>query len=231
MTLVAIDPGHAKSTAGKRSPDGSLLEYEFNRSVAKRLSSHLDRHGVKTMFTTFTETNDLGRTERCNRANEAGADLFISIHANALGNGSQWMSAHGWEVYCYKFGTSAEKLAKKIQAASIPYLGIRDRGVKIADFTVLLKSHMPAVLIEHGFYDNKEECELLKTDAFREKCAIADAKGVLAYLGIEWKEPVEAKKLYRVQCGAFSVKANAEKRLKEVKAAGFEDAFITESEK
>lgn len=46
---------------------------------------------------------------------------------------------------------------------------------------------MPAVLIEHAFYTNKTECDLLKSDSFREKCAIADAKGILAFLGIEWK--------------------------------------------
>ncbi len=47
---------------------------------------------------------------------------------------------------------------------------------------------MPAVLIEHGFYTNKEECTKLKSIEFRKKCAIADAKGILNYLGIAWVE-------------------------------------------
>ena len=47
---------------------------------------------------------------------------------------------------------------------------------------------MPAVLIEHAFYTNRAECELLKTKAFRDKCALADAKGILKYLGIAWKD-------------------------------------------
>lgn len=228
MTLIAIDPGHAKNTAGKRSPDGSLREYEFNRAVAKRLKYHLERHGLDTIYTTFDADADLSLTERCNVANKKGADLFISLHANA--HKSEWTSANGFEIYVYKLGTSAEKLAKKIHAEAINLLGLRDRGVKVADFTVLIKSHMPAVLIEHGFYTNKTECALLLTDAFREKCAIADAKGILAYYGIKWVDEPVKKKLYRVQCGAFSVKENAEKRLKEVVAAGFDDAFIAESE-
>ena len=41
--LVCIDPGHAKNTAGKRSPDSSLREYEFNRDVAKRLNKLIGR--------------------------------------------------------------------------------------------------------------------------------------------------------------------------------------------
>ena len=45
---------------------------------------------------------------------------------------------------------------------------------------------MPAVLIEHGFYTNKAECDKLKSAEFRKKCAIADAKGILNHLGIAW---------------------------------------------
>lgn len=232
MTLIAIDPGHAKSTAGKRSPDGSLLEYEFNRAVAKRLKYHLDRHGFTTFYTTYDETADLSLTGRCNLANSKGADLFISIHANAHGNGSEWTTGNGWEIYCYKIGTTAEKLAKKIQAESIPFLGIKDRGVKVADFTVLIKSHMPAVLIEHGFYTNKAECEKLKSASFREKCAIADAKGILAYYGVKWVDEKSSDTsnkttLYRVQCGAFAVKENAVELQNKLHKAGFTDAYIT----
>jgi N-acetylmuramoyl-L-alanine amidase len=43
-------------------------------------------------------------------------------------------------------------------------------------------------------------------------------------------EPVTPKKYYRVQLGAYSVKANADAMLKKVKAAGFSDAFVKYSE-
>ena len=52
----------------------------------------------------------------------------------------------------------------------------------------MCKTIMPAVLIEHGFYTNKMEVKKLLSDDFREKCAVANAKGVLNYLGIQWKE-------------------------------------------
>ena len=84
----------------------------------------------------------------------------------------------------------AEKLAKCIQKHSIADLGLKDRGIKVQSFQVLRDTDMPAVLIEHGFYTNKEECEKLKTDSFRQKCAIADAKGILEHLGIKYKEEV-----------------------------------------
>ncbi|WP_243158092.1 N-acetylmuramoyl-L-alanine amidase [Aminipila terrae] len=51
-----------------------------------------------------------------------------------------------------------------------------------------MKTVCPAVLVEHGFYTNREELVKLKEDAFREKCSDADAKGILQYLGISWNE-------------------------------------------
>lgn len=185
--LVCIDPGHAKNTAGKRSPDSSLLEYEFNRVVALWLKYHLERHGVKTMYSCDIETaTDISLTARCRTANNANADLFASLHANAFGVG--WNDANGWEIFHAKNSSKGEQLAKAIHKESISHLGLRDRGIKTNAFTVLTKTKMPAVLIEHGFYTNKEECEKLKDLEFRKKCAIADAKGILVYLGVPWKE-------------------------------------------
>lgn len=185
--LVCIDAGHAKNTPGKRSFDGSLLEYEFNRVVAKRLKYHLERHGVDVIYSCDLDTStDIPLSARCNKANDVNAGLFVSIHANAYG--TTWNDANGWEIFHHKNSTKGKMLAEVIHKASIPFLGLRDRGIKTDNFTVLTKTKMPAVLIEHGFYTNKEECEKLKSDNFREKCAVADAKGILLYLGIPWKE-------------------------------------------
>ena len=185
--LVCIDAGHAKNTAGKRSFDGALLEYEFNRAVAKLLKYQLERHGVKTIYSCDLETDkDISLSERCRTANNAKADLFISIHANAYG--SEWNSANGWEIFHAENSTKGKVLAGNIRQTSIPFLGLRDRGIKTDTFTVLIKTNMPAVLIEHGFYTNKAECDKLKSVEFRKKCAIADAKGILNHLGIAWIE-------------------------------------------
>ena len=187
MTMVCIDPGHAKNTPGKRSFDGSLREYEFNREVALWLKYHLERHGVKTMYSCNVETDtDVSLSARCKTANNAKADLFVSIHANAFG--ITWNSANGWEVFTYKGSAKGKKLAESIRKESIALLKLKDRGIKTDSLYVTKHTKMPAVLIEHGFYTNKEECAKLKDTEFRKKCAVADAKGILAYLGMPWKE-------------------------------------------
>ena len=181
MPRVYLDAGHGIDTAGKRSPDSSLLEYEFNRDVANRIEDILIRHDIEVM-SCYSDT-DTPLTQRCQMANMFNADYFVSIHANA--DKEYWTSASGWEIYVVSKGGKAEELAKKIHKYS-QELGLKDRGIKTANFTVLKDTTMPAVLIEHGFYTNKEECEKLKSDSFRQKCAEADAKGILEQLGINY---------------------------------------------
>jgi N-acetylmuramoyl-L-alanine amidase len=187
---IALDYGHGRETAGKRSPDSTLREYEFNRAVGRQLKEILEQHGLEVIETVSNES-DPSLTARCKIANDAKADYLISIHANAYGE--TWNSANGWEIYIVGKGGNAEKLAKSIEKYSKD-LGLKNRGIKVEKtFTMLKDTNMPAVLIEHGFYTNKEECEKLKDANFRRQCAIVDAKGILAHLGIAYKETINAE--------------------------------------
>lgn len=199
---ICLDYGHSAQTKGKRSPDSSLMEYEFNRDVGRRLKAILERHGVE-VIETVTDDTDVSLAERCSIANKNNVDYFVSIHANADGTGYNWTSARGWEIYIIGKGGKAEKLAKSIQESSRE-LGLKDRGVKVANFQVLRDTKAPAVLIEHGFYTNKEECELLKTESFRQKCAEVDARGILSYLGINYI-PTEEKTVEKPITDAWKV--------------------------
>lgn len=182
--IVIIDAGHGIETAGKRAPDGSYLEYEFNRDVAGRIQRHLARCGIDARLTCPDE-HDISLSERCRISNAAGADYFVSIHTDAAGNDG-WYSASGWSARIIATGGKAEKLARAIQAEAIPMLGCKDLGIKVQNLYVLKNTTAPAVLIEHGFHTNREEVELLKSDAYREKCALSDAKGICKQAGVEW---------------------------------------------
>ena len=182
--VVAIDPGHGTTTGGKRSPDGSLREYEFNRSVAYKLKALLQQQGISCVMTVALEDKtDPSLANRVATANNAGnVDLFVSIHANAFGNGTDWNSAKGWEVYSYKKGGVSEIAAKCIEASTkASSLGLSDRGCKTANFYVIKNTEMPAVLIEHAFFTNKEECDKLKSDTYRDEFARADCEGIVNF--------------------------------------------------
>lgn len=213
MARICLDYGHGKETAGKRSPDGTLLEYEFNRDVGRRLKTILERHNVEVIQTVDDDT-DLALVSRCGVANYHDCDYFVSIHANA--DKEYWTSANGWEIYVVSLGGKAEGLAKKIQKHS-KELGLKDRGIKTANFTVLTDTTMPAVLIEHGFYTNKEECEKLKSDSFRQKFAECDAKGILEQLGIEYVQNNNIKNELVLTIGKKTCTVNGQ--VKEIEVA------------
>lgn len=180
---ICIDAGHGIETAGKRSPNGSYLEYEFNRDVAARIKAHLERCGLQTVLT-CTGERDVPLSDRCAISNRAGCELFLSIHTNASGN--DWSDVTGWSAHIIARGGKAEQLAEQIRAVAIPLLGCRDRGVNVNNYQVLRDTKCPAVLIEHGFHTSRVEVEKLKTPQYRAKCAEADARGICAFAGIAW---------------------------------------------
>lgn len=192
--IVALDPGHGKNTPGKRSPDESLREYEFNRAVAYRVRDLLTAQGITVIMTVpDDDLNDVPLRKRTDIANAADADVFVSFHANALKN--TWTEHRGWEIYYKPNDSFSKTLAKHIKSASYPThgegIGIPFRGIKTAKFFVIRHTKMPAVLIEHGFMTNEIECELLKTDEFRDKVANADAKGIMDFIYSFKDKPIE----------------------------------------
>jgi N-acetylmuramoyl-L-alanine amidase len=239
--LIVIDAGHGPNTPGKRTPDGSMKEYEFNSAVANYLRDELAKYENVRVHFTHSDREDVPLKRRTDEANRLKADLFVSIHANAAG--ADWSSAEGIETYVYKTRPrEAVALAEKVQAQLVSATGRKNRGVKTADFHVLRETHMTAILVECGFMTNREEAALLKSDDYRRKVACAIAKGVAEQYGLKRKpEPgkPEAKAqqpkgqggtIHRVQVGAFSDPANAEALAKKLKSLGF-DAFVVKEER
>ena len=102
---IILDAGHAKVTAGKRSPDGTLLEWEFNNDMQYRLKKRLEQLGFTVYLVNPNpeKGTEVSLSSRCTRANNYWKSvgkpsncLFISLHANASGNG--WSNARGVEV-------------------------------------------------------------------------------------------------------------------------------------
>lgn len=188
---IAIDDGHGMETAGKRTPafsDGSVMrENEFNRAVVSYLHDELIRNGFSVVLTAPEDT-DISLATRVQRANDAHADYFISVHANAFGNG--WNDANGVESFVHALNDAkTTSLARCVQHELVRETGLRDRGVKEnPTLYVLRKTTMPAVLCECGFMTNVIEAKLLKSDAYRKKCAVAICRGICSYTGKVYQE-------------------------------------------
>lgn len=118
---------------------------------------------------------------RVNIANNAGADLFISVHAN----GAYSRRARGYETWAASRDALGLVARSRVQREVISRTGLRDRGAQRADFYVMRWSNMPAFLIESAFITNPSDAYLLKQSSFRKKLAGAVAAAVDAWMQTE----------------------------------------------
>lgn len=193
--LILIDPGHGIDTPGKRSPDGKVLEYLWNRQIADLLLDRFMIMGIDASLV-VTETNDISLATRVQRVNKVcskvGASnvILLSIHSNAAGDGSKWMSAQGWSCYTSKGETKSDLIAECLYDAFEAEFADRKIRKDMSDgdrdweenFYVLHKSKCPAVLLENFFYDNRDECAWLLKDETKERIADAIVKGIVQYI-------------------------------------------------
>lgn len=219
---VFIGVGHGGADPG--AVYGAVYEKNMNLPIALSCRQELERHGV-TVLMSREKDEDESLSGKIQMANDFGADLALDIHNNAGGG-------DGAEVFhTYKGGTGkvlAENILEEIQK-----IGQNSRGPKVIKnangvdgYLFIRNTYMPAVIVECAFIDNAKDFTIIDTEAERTAMGVSIAKGVLQTLGIAWQAPTDT--LYRVQIGAYKVKANAEKQLQKAKVAGFADAFITE---
>jgi N-acetylmuramoyl-L-alanine amidase len=207
---IILDAGHGPNTAGKRTPDGTMKEFEFNSSVINKIKHLLQAYENIDIMYAHEVTRDVPLSERTTAANRWNADLYLSVHANAYGDGS-WNDVQGIETFVHTSKPQeAFNLAIEIQNQLIRATGRPNRNVKSADFHVLRETNMTAILVECGFMTNKEEAELLKSEAYRQTCAQALVNGLVQFYKLTKKETVKKPNLYRVQVGAYAKLENAE---------------------
>ena len=190
--IVCLDPGHGPDTVNG-SPDGSYKEKEFTWDLYERLRALLEGQGVEVVCTRAEDAKP-SLTARAEVSNAAGADCFVSLHTNAAGDGG-WYDARGLEIYTSSGPMTAPRnvLASGL-VTSFGAAGVILRPTPIVhrmDLTVLTKTDAPAVLIEYGFHTSREDVVLLSDSAYRDKLALATAKGVCAWLGVAWKAEAE----------------------------------------
>ncbi|NJR32641.1 MAG: N-acetylmuramoyl-L-alanine amidase [Chamaesiphon sp. CSU_1_12] len=177
--LVMLDPGH-----GGRDPGaiglGGLREVDVIMPVARRVAEILEKQGIAVKMTR-TGDNYVGLDERVSISREAGATIFISIHANAIENRPD---VNGLETYHYNIGQS---LAETVHRTVVDYVNkngfyLNDRRVRSARFLVLRKSTIPAILVETGYLTSEAESSRLRRDDYQKVMAEAIAKGIIQYV-------------------------------------------------
>ena len=191
--IVCIDPGHGGDDTANGSPDKRYKEHEFTLALALKIKPLLEASGIAVLMTRSTNVSK-SLSERAAVANNGNADCYLAIHSNAAGTAS--CDSEGWcagasGLCAFTSGAGAtagrnifaNKLLTRFKAANVNIHGV---GLYNASFGVLVKTAMPAVLVEYLFHTNKADVEKLLDESFRDVLAVATAKAVCDYLGVEY---------------------------------------------
>ena len=171
MKIVCIDAGHGGKDPGAES--GGVQEKDIALTVALKVGALL-----KDCEVIYTRTEDVyvDLSERALIANQAKADLFVSIHCNSAPSAS----ANGMEVYVHTTCSAAStRAAHAIYDRLLPASGLRGRGVKANDYAVLRETVMPAVLVELGFVSNDGDRAKLISEDWQNRAAEAITSGIM----------------------------------------------------
>ncbi|MDT8910456.1 N-acetylmuramoyl-L-alanine amidase [Amycolatopsis sp. PS_44_ISF1] len=163
---IVIDPGHGGEDLGVVA--GGLREADIAWDLARRLEGRMQATGMEALISRGPNHSPT-ELERARFANDAGADLFLSLHSD--GNPSP--RAQG--VASFHFGTGngttstvGELLAGFIQREVAARTGLRDCRTHYKTWEIFTRTRCPAVRVEIGYLTNPDDARNLGDPAFRD---------------------------------------------------------------
>ena len=218
MAKVFLGVGHGGKDPG--AVGNGLHEADLNLAIALACRDELERHGVIVGMSRVTDEYD-PVSDEAKECNAFKPDLAVEIHCNAGGG-------DGAEAF-YRANGGGWELAKNI-LAEIVKIGQNSRGAKTKtnaqgkdSYYFLRNTDCDDVaLVECAFIDNAKDIQIIDTPGEQKAMGIAIAKGVLATLGIKYKEE---KKLVSVQIGTFEQR-QAEKLLEFLASIGLDGKIV-----
>ena len=207
--VVVIDPGHdaranlatepiGPGSSTRKIKDGGgthgvvtgIREPDLTLDVSLRLRRLLRAAGVRVVMTrTRTSGASMGNIARARIANDAGAALFLRVHADgassASARGTHTLTPalrRGWTDDVY---ASSRRAATLVQTELVRTLGFPNRGIQErSDFTGFNWADVPVILVEMGFMTNPTEDRALARPTVRRRAALGLCRGTLRFLGL-----------------------------------------------
>lgn len=182
--IITLDAGHGGSDPGAIGSDGTK-EKNITLPITKMLKEILEDKGAKVYMTRTTDVDVFGPNAsdaeelqaRVNVGEKYNSDMFVSLHINSSVN----KNVGGFSTYYYPKTDNDLRLAQNIQNKLAANFGVDDLGVRQANFYVIKRISMPAVLVEMCFISNEKELTLMKGQWFQKKTARLIAEGIERY--------------------------------------------------
>lgn len=206
--LVFLDAGHGgldpagkyvtapskqfKHSQGSFHKDTWFYEGVWNRTLTDRVAAKLQRLSIPnvTVSHEYVDNSLQYRVDMANwYHNRVGRSLYISNHSNS----STAHNARGFEVFTSPGQTRSDEIAtlhfnnvRNLLADRIVYRQDMSDGDpdKEASFVVLRETKMPAILIEHLFFDQLDDARLLMNDDIVERFAEAQVRTIIQAMSI-----------------------------------------------
>lgn len=191
--VIVLDAGHGGIDPGKVGVNGAL-EKEINLQIVLKLKELLEEDKELRFKVILTRSDDNGlyletdrnkktadMKKRCEIANNANADIVVSIHQNSYHSSA----VRGAQVFYYKSSIKGKMLAADIQKELVEQLveGEKGRVEKSNDnYYLLLNVSSPAVIVECGFLSNNREAAALCDKEYQQKLATAISDGIKEYV-------------------------------------------------
>ena len=171
---IAVDPGHGGSDPGAIGYHGTF-EKDVNLAIGLYLGELLSQAGARVVYTRENDTY-VSIFERPAIANQASADLYISVHANAHVNRG---TVRGTETLYRAKDPASESLARAVQEELVKAITLVNRRIwGREDLAVFNQTKMPAIMVEVGFIDNADEELLLRAAGFQKVAAQGIYNGI-----------------------------------------------------
>ncbi|MCI8397330.1 MAG: hypothetical protein HFJ52_06920 [Clostridia bacterium] len=222
---IVLDSGHGGKDPGSINQNLGLYERNQVWKITNYLKGYLEEYKDTKVYMTYpkyTETGDtLTRARRSEIMKNYNADLGISLHIDSSTNTSlrgatAYVSGHP------KFKSSMTKLGNNM-LANLSKLGIKSNGVQTRidtteppyedgtprDYYAMLmyptEYGIPAILFEHCYISNSEDCKFIDSDEDLKKIAKADADAIANYLKLVKKSDENTSDIDKTYVGQKAI--------------------------
>ncbi len=203
--LVVIDPGHqskgmsekepngpgssnmkAKVTGGTSGKTSGLTEYQLNLTIGLLLRDELVSRGYTVIMTRESNDVSLSNVDRAQIANNAGAEVFIRIHANGSNdtsvNGAMTICQTSSNPYNAAYYSQSRKLSDCVLGAYCSATGFKKQSVWETDtMTGINWANVPSTIIEMGYMSNPTDDANMANPEMQKKMAVGIANGIDNY--------------------------------------------------
>ncbi|TFE03985.1 N-acetylmuramoyl-L-alanine amidase [Jeotgalibacillus salarius] len=180
--VIVIDAGHGATDPG--ASVSGYTEKAINLEVARRVEAKLKSVGANVKMTRTGDTFP-SLQGRVDFAYKNYGEIFVSIHANAIGSSSVTGAETFYDVQYNDNTTESYHLANEVQKEIVSRAGMYNRGVKTEAFYVLRNQNIPAILVELGFMTNPNDLAKLTSSKYMEIYAQAVYQGIVDYYSIK----------------------------------------------